>query len=174
MYIKQKLPVGYFPKIKFQNENPFERMALSSFDTRIMKVVQATHQYQIWNVEGYTLVIYVTYVSLLDIIYKSSSIWYTFDLDWILQKGYLLFKSLNNGRYLGTLSKEFLIECSSVNIEFINNRTSDLIAGACLVSITEIVSDCEQIYTGAVLIINNYTHFRFVLGKPVFFSIVLT
>ena len=81
MYIKQKLPVGYFPKIKFQNENPFERMALSSFDSRIMKVVQATHQYQIWNVEGYTLVIYVTYVSLLDIIYKSSSIWYTFDLD---------------------------------------------------------------------------------------------
>ena len=174
MYIKQKLPVGYFPKIKFQNENPFERMALSSFDTRIMKVVQAAHQNQIWNVEGYKLVIYVTYVSLLDIIYKSSSIWYTFDLDWILQKGHLLFKSLNNGRYLGTLSKEFLIEYSSVNIEFINNRTRDLIAGACLVSVTEIVSDCEQIYTGAVLIINNYTHFRFVLGKPVFFSIVLT
>ena len=56
-------------------------MALSSFDTRIMKVVQAAHQNQIWNVEGYKLVIYVTYVSLLDIIYKSSSIWYTFDLD---------------------------------------------------------------------------------------------
>ena len=66
-----------------------------------------------------------------------------------------MFKSLNNGRYLGTLSKEFLIEYSSVNIEFINNRTRDLIAGACLVSVTEIVSDCEQIYTGAVLIISN-------------------
>ena len=29
--------------IKLQSKNPFERMALSSFDTKIMKVVQATN-----------------------------------------------------------------------------------------------------------------------------------
>ena len=47
-------------------------MALSNFDTRIKKFVQLSHSppkwYQIWNVKGYRVLIYVFYVSLLDII----------------------------------------------------------------------------------------------------------
>ena len=91
-------------------------------------------------------------------LFKSASIWDSFGLDCISQKGDLLFKSLNNYRYLGMedMPQEFFIENSSINVEFLNIRTGEIIAGAYLVSITEIVSDCQQIGTGALLIINNY------------------
>ena len=76
----------------------------------------------------------------------------------MLQKGDLLFKSLCNYRYLGMedLPQEFFIENSSINVEFLNIRTGEITAGAYLASITEIVSNCQQIGTGALLIINNY------------------
>ena len=54
------------------------------------------------------------------------------------------------------LPQEFFIKNSSINIEVLNIRTGEITAGAYLVSITEIVSDCQQIGTGARLIINNY------------------
>ena len=54
------------------------------------------------------------------------------------------------------LPQEFYIENSVINVEFLNNRTGEITAGAYLVSITEIVSDCQQIGTGALLIINSY------------------
>ena len=41
-------------------------------------------------------------------------------------------------------------------VEFLNNRTAEITAGAYLVSITEFVSDFQQIGTRALLIINNY------------------
>ena len=72
------------------------------------------------------------------------------------------------------LQQEFFIQNLSINVEFLNNRTGKITAGAYLVSITEIVSDCQQVRTVALLIISNYLHFRFTLGKPVFFSICLT
>ena len=53
------------------------------------------------------------------------------------------------------LPQEFFIENSLINAEFLNNRTGEITVGAYLVSITEIVSDCQQIGTGALLIINN-------------------
>ena len=40
------------------------------------------------------------------------------------------------------LPHEFLIENSSINAEFLNNRTGEITAGGYLVSITEIMSDC--------------------------------
>ena len=69
-----------------------------------------------------------------------------------------MFKSLNNYRYLGMegLPQEFFIENLSINVEFLNIRTGEVASGPYLVSITEIVSDCQQIGIGALLIINNY------------------
>ena len=54
------------------------------------------------------------------------------------------------------LSDEFFTENSSINVEFLNNRAGKITAGAYLMSITEILSDCQQIETKALLIINNY------------------
>ena len=55
------------------------------------------------------------------------------------------------------LTQEFFIEKCSINVGFLNIRTGAITADTYLVSITEIVSDCQQIGTGALLIINNYT-----------------
>ena len=54
------------------------------------------------------------------------------------------------------LPQESFIENSSINVEFLNIRTGKIASGAYLVSITDIVSDCQQIGIGALLIINNY------------------
>ena len=43
-----------------------------------------------------------------------------------------------------------------MNIHFLNIRPGEVTAGAYLVSITDIVNDCQQIGTGALLIVNNY------------------
>ena len=69
-----------------------------------------------------------------------------------------MFKYLNKYRYLGMedLPREVFIKNSSINMEVLNIRTGETAAGAYFVSITEIVSDCQKIGTGAWLIINNY------------------
>ena len=54
------------------------------------------------------------------------------------------------------LPQEFVIENLSINVEFLNIRTGQITAGAYAVSITEIVCGCQQIDTGAFLIIDNY------------------
>ena len=61
-------------------------------------------------------------------LFKSVSKWVFFDLDCILQKGDLLFKSLNNYRHLGMedLPQDFFIENVSINIEFLNIRTGEI------------------------------------------------
>ena len=84
-------------------------------------------------------------MSLCRTLFKSTSIWDSSDLDCILQKGNLLFKSLNNPRHLGIedLPHEFFIEKSSINVENLNKRTGELTAGTYLVSTTEIASDCQ-------------------------------
>ena len=137
-------------------------MGLSNFDSRIMKIVQATY-HQGDARYGMSRGIQCSYMSLMSVCWtllKSASIWDSFEslVGCILQKGDLLFKSLSNYRYLGMedLPQEFFIENSSINVEFLNNRTGEITTGAYLVSITEIVSDCPQIGTGALLIINNY------------------
>ena len=54
------------------------------------------------------------------------------------------------------LIQEVFIKNLSINVEFLNIRTGEITARAYHVSFTEIVSDCQQIGTGATLIINNY------------------
>ena len=54
------------------------------------------------------------------------------------------------------LPHELFIENLSINVEFLNLRTLEIKAGAYFVSITETVSDCQHIGTGALLIINNH------------------
>ena len=55
-----------------------------------------------------------------------------------------MFKSLNDYRYVGMedSAQEFLFENSSININFLNNRTGETTAGTYLVSIAEFVSNC--------------------------------
>ena len=93
-------------------------------------------------------------------------------LDFTLQKGNLLFKSFNNYRHLGMedLPQEFFIENSSINVPFLNIRTEEITAGAYVLSTSEIMSDCQQIGTGALLIINNYI-LGLLLENQCFFSI---
>ena len=100
----------------------------------------------------------MSFMSLWRTLFKSASTWDSFHLDCILQIEDLLFKSLNNYRFLGMedLPQEFFIENLSINVEFPNNRTGEITSGAYLVSITKILSDCQLIDTGALLIINNY------------------
>ena len=111
-----------------------------------MKVVQATH-HQSDIRYGMSKGKQCSCMSLMSVCwtsFKSASIWDSFDLDCILQKGDLLFKSLNNYRYLGmgVLPQEFFIENSGINVKFLNNRIGEITAAAYLVPITEIVSDC--------------------------------
>ena len=135
--------------IKFQSKNPFEKLALSNFDTRIMKVVQTPHhQSDIRFGVSRGVQSQCSYMSLMWdcwTLFKSVSIWEFFDLNFILQKGDLLFNSLNNYRYLGTedLPQELFIRNLSINVEFINNKIGEITATAYLVSTTEIVSDCQ-------------------------------
>ena len=112
-------------------------MAVSNFDTRIMKVVQATHQPGDIRY-GMSREIQCSSISLMSIcwtLFKSVSIPDFFNLDCILQKGDILFKSLNNYKHLGMkdLSQEIFVENSSINIEFLNNKTGEVTAGAYVV-----------------------------------------
>ena len=93
-----------------------------------------------WNVEGYTVLMYVIYISFLGIIEV-----YCLDLSIITD--ILAWKPYH---------RSFFIENLSINVEFLNNRTGEITAVAYLVFITEIVSDCQQIGTGFLLIINDY------------------
>ena len=135
-------------------------MALSNFDTRVIKVVQATlHQGDIrYGMSSGMQCSCMSLMSVYWILFKSARILDSFDINCILQKGDLLFKSLNNYRYRGVedLTQELFIENLSINVEFLNNRTGEITPGAYLVSVTEIVSEIQQIGTGALFIINDY------------------
>ena len=124
-----------------------------------MKVVQLTHDQRDIRY-GMLRGIQCSHMSLMSFCWtllKSASTWDFIDLDYILQKGDLLFKSRNNYRYLGmeNLPWEFFIENSSINVEFLN-KTGEFTAEPYLVYITEIVGDCQQIGTESPLIIDNY------------------
>ena len=55
----------------------------------------------------------------------------------------------------GRLTTGVFIEYSTITVEFLNCRIGEITAGIYLVSITEILSDCQHIGTGVLLIINN-------------------
>ena len=67
-----------------------------------------------------------------------------------LQKGDHLIKPLNNYIYLGIedLPQVVFIESVSINVDFLNDRTGEITAGAYLVFNAEIVSDWRLIGTG--------------------------
>ena len=95
-------------------------MALSNFDTRVIKVVQATlHQGDIrYGMSRGMQCSCMSLMSVYWILFKSARILDSFDIDCILQKGDLLFKSLNNYRYRGVedLTQELFIENLSIII----------------------------------------------------------
>ena len=72
---------------------------------------------------------------------KSSGLWDKFDLDFTWGKGDQLLKCIGKFKYNGKeeLSQEFLIENSSLNVEFLENKTWEITAGIDLLSIAEIV-----------------------------------
>ena len=70
------------------------------------------------------------------------------------------------------LPQELFIENLSINCK-ICTRTGGKTAGAYLVSNTGIVSDSQQVGTGALLIINNYILDSF-WGNIYFFYLILT
>ena len=79
------------------------KTTLNNFDIRIIKVGYATH-HQGDIRYGMSRGIHCSCMSLMSIfwtLFKSASIGNSFDLGFILPKGDLLFKSLNNYRYLG-------------------------------------------------------------------------
>ena len=59
--------------------------------------------------------------------------------------------------WIEDLPQEFLIETSFMNVEFLGNKTGKITAGAYLLSLAEIVYSVQQIKTGALLIVNNYS-----------------
>ena len=92
-----------------------------------MKVLQATHHEGDVRY-GMSRGIQCSCMSLMSVfwtLFKSASIWDSFDLDCILQKGDFLFKSLNSYRYIGM--EEFFIENSSTYVEFLNTKQERLV-----------------------------------------------
>ena len=53
------------------------------------------------------------------------------------------------------LSQEFLIENSSENMEFLENKTEEVTTGAYLLSIAKIVTSVQRIRIDVLLIVNN-------------------
>ena len=75
-----------------------------------------------------------------------------------MEKEYILIKYIITFRYVGVkdLQHGLLIENCLINAGFLDNRTGSIIAETYLVSITEIISSCEQVGSGALLIVINY------------------
>ena len=65
-------------------------------------------------------------------------------------------------RYLGMedLLQEYLVENSPLNMEFLENKTEEIVAGAYLISTSEIVNGVQQIEAGVLLTTGNYSNFE--------------
>ena len=73
-------------------------------------------------------------------------------------KGDQLFKFIGKFRYLGMedLPQEFSVENCSINVEFLENKTGEITAGAYLLSVVEIRNSVRQIGAGALLFVNKF------------------
>ena len=120
-------------------------MALSIRSYTIVRVVQAiNHQGEVRYCGSRG--IQCSYMSLISIkwtLFKSPGLWDKFELDYILGKENQLFKFIDKFRYLGMK-------------DFLENMAREIIAGAYLLSITEVLNSVQQIGTGTLLIANNY------------------
>ena len=74
-------------------------------------------------------------------LFPSPGIWDKFYLDCILGKGDELFKCIGQFRFLGIedLPQELLTENFSMTVEFLDNKTAEITAGAYLLSFSEFV-----------------------------------
>ena len=79
------------------------------------------------------------------------------DLDSILQKRDESFKFINRFRNLvvEVLPQRFLIENCLIDIEFLENRLGQITAGAYYISITKIISSCQEARSGTLLIVKS-------------------
>ena len=133
-------------------------MALRVRNYTFIKVVQATH-HQGDVRYGTSSGIHCSCMPLISVtwaLFRSPGMWDTFDLDCVLGKGGQLFKSIGKFRYLGMedLPQVFLVKNSSINVEFLENKTGEITAVVYLISISEIVNGVQQIVT-ALVIVNN-------------------
>ena len=112
-----------------------------------MKVVQASHhQGDIrYGTSRGIQCSCMSFMSVSWILFKSPGMWYKFELGCILATGDQLFKCIGKFRYLGVedLPQEFQLENYSMNVEFLENKTGEITAGAYLLSITEIVNSAQ-------------------------------
>ena len=98
-----------------------------------MKVVQVTHHHGDFRY-GMSRGVQCSCISLMSVcwtLFKSTGILDFLEFDCILQKGDLLFKSLNNYICIRMedLPQKFWIEDLSINVEFLNNRTGEITVG---------------------------------------------
>ena len=119
-------------------------MALNIRDGTIIKVVQATH-FQRDIRYGTSRDMQCSFMSPMSVIWtllRSPGVWDKFGLYCIIGKGDQLFKFIGKFRYLGMeyLPQEFLVENSSINVEFLENKTREITAGAYLITISEILN----------------------------------
>ena len=76
-------------------------------------------------------------------LFRSSALWEKYDLDYILAKEDQLLKFTGKSWYFGIIKDlpwEFLIDNSSMIVEFPENKTEEITAGAYLLSTAEILN----------------------------------
>ena len=105
-------------------------MALSMRDCTTIKVVQATHHQgdiRYGTSRGITRSC-MSLVSVIWILFRFPGVWDKFNLDFILIQGGNLFIFIQKFRYLGMedLLQVFLVENSSLHVEFIENNTEEI------------------------------------------------
>ena len=136
---------------------------------KIFVVVQVSHD-QADARYGVSLGIQCPYISLMSInwtLFKLPQFWDLNDLDCELQKWGELFKSVNEIRLFGVegLPHGFLTENYLIDVDFLENRIAKITIEGYLASITEVISDSQQVkWSGALLIFNNLC-FRFAIWK---------
>ena len=145
-------------------------MALTIRDYTFIKVAQAAHHQDDVRC-GTSRSVKCSCMSLMLVtwaLFICPGIWDKLDLDSILCKEdqFLNYQKkldiLGHLRYLGMedLLQEYLVENSPLNMEFLENKTEDIVAGAYLISTSEIVNGVQQIEAGALLTTGNYSNFE--------------
>ena len=141
-------------------------------DSLVVKVVHASH-YQGSERYGSSRGIQCSCMALIAVYWtllKRISLWKTAYLDCILQKGDDLFKKLNLRRILSVddLPQNCKIEDVSLNLDYLESKTGEIVFNAYLISISEIVSSCSSKGNGALLFISGYT-LAILWGRDCFF-----
>ena len=141
-------------------------------DSLVVKVVHASHHQgserygSSRGIQCSCMALIAVYWTLL----KRISLWKTAYLDCILQKGDDLFKKLNLMRILSVddLPQNCKIEDVSLNLDYLESKTGEIVFNAYLISISEIVSSCTSKGNGALLFISGYT-LAILWGRDCFF-----